>query len=350
MRARALVGYGFAIALLVQPVAAHAAEPRLFDSHDPLTLDLEADWFAIQRDRKETPTPRPAKLSYAGPAGPVSLQIQIETRGRSRLRETVCDFPPLLLDIPKEGRKGTLLRGIGELKLVTHCQRAPAYEQNLVLEYLIYRTYNLLSDDSYRVRMLQVRYFDPGKAKPRIERAGFVIEDVSELAKRIGAERIKEGTVDPAQIDPAAAARVELFLYMIGMTDFSLSARHDGPCCHNVRMLRREGRPLVPVPYDFDQTGVVDPEYALPDPRLKISGVTERRFRGYCRPAEQHSAAIAELRAKRAEITALFESEAKLAPARRKKALKFLDGFYAWADQPARVQKVLSEECRAGGS
>ena len=300
----------------------------------------------VQRDRAAMPTKHTAKLSYSGPSGAVALPIQLETRGRSRLSKDVCKFPPLLLDIPKEGRKGTLFRGIGELKLVTHCQRKPKYEQNLLLEYLIYRSYRTLTDDSFRVRLLHVRYFDPGASKPRIERAGFVIEDAANLIERLGAERVAESKVDPAQLDAAVASRVEMFFYMIGMTDFSMSARPDGPCCHNARMLRRADGKLLPVPYDFDQTGVVDPEYAMPDPRLGIHKVTQRKFRGLCRAPEQHAAAIAELQAKRAQITALFESQSNLLPAPRKKALHFLDGFYAWAADPTRVSATLAGECR----
>ena len=320
--------------------------PRLFDTHETLALDLEADWGAVRRDRKGVPTQHPATLTYAGPSGTVSFPIQVETRGRSRLRETVCEFPPLRLDIPKEGRKGTLFRGIGELKLVTHCQRSASYEQNVLLEYLLYRSYAVLTDQSYRVRLMQVRYFAPGGKKPLWERAGFVIEDASDLAKRLGAESVPENVIEASQVDAAVASRVEMFFYMIGMTDFSMVARPDGPCCHNARMLRPPGAALVPVPFDFDQTGVVDPEYALPDPRLKIRSVTERKFRGHCREPGLHAAAISELREKRAQITALFEAETKLQPNRRKKALAFLDGFFQWASDPARVEKTLAEECR----
>jgi len=329
-----------------EPAPGESRAPRLFDAHEPLAIELEADWSALQRDRSETPTPRPAVLRYAGPSGPVTLSIQLETRGRSRLRKTVCEFPPLLLDIPKDARKGTLFRGIGELKLVTHCQRSPKYEQNVLLEYLVYRSYNALSDHSYRVRLLQVSYRDPGAKKPRWERAGFVIEDASNLTKRVGAERVAESTIDPALIDPVAAARVEMFFYMIGMTDFSLIARPDGPCCHNARALKMPGGRIVPVPFDFDQTGVVDPEYALPDPRLGIRSVTQRKFRGMCRPSGEHAAAIAELQAKRAEITALFDGLANLMQARRQRALKFIEGFYTWAADGQKVEKTLSAECR----
>ena len=86
--------------------SAHAEEnevPRLFDDRAVLAIDLEADWVAVQRDRDGTPEPRPATLTYAGPSGPVSIPLQIETRGRSRLSRDVCDFAPLRL-LPKGKR------------------------------------------------------------------------------------------------------------------------------------------------------------------------------------------------------------------------------------------------------
>jgi hypothetical protein len=353
MRARSTLALALSLLLIGATGRAEpSAAPRLFDAPEPpLTIDLEADWNAVQRDRSEaSPVARPAKLSYAGPDGPVALDLKIETRGHSRLRKDVCEFPPLRLDFAKGSRKGTLFAGIGELKLVTYCQRDPSYQQNVLLEYLVYRSYQLLTDASYRVRLLNVRYHDPGAAKPRIERIGFVVEDTANLAERLGAERIKERAIDPAQLDPAAAARVEMFFYLVGMTDFSmtaLSAEQQGPCCHNVRGLRMPSGTIVPVPYDFDQTGVVDPEYAMPDPRLGIKHVTQRKFRGVCRPGGLHLAAIQELEGKRDAMRALFEGFAALKSGPRHRALDFLDDFFAWAQDRARVEKTLAAECRS---
>lgn len=338
-----------ALAVLLATAQASAAperQPRIFDDDAPLAIDLEADWSAVRQERSKTPEAQPATLSYSGPAGLVSIPLRVETRGRSRLLRDVCDFPPLRLDFEKSASKGTLFRGIGELKLVTHCQKDPDYEQFLLLEYLIYRAYGLLAEHSYRVRLLRVRYREPGAPKPRWQKLGFVIEDAAQLAERIGAERVAESRIDPSEIERGAASRVELFFYLIGMTDFSMSQRTDGPCCHNVRMLRLPSGALAPIPYDFDQTGVVDPPYALPSPSIGIQSVRQRRFRGLCRPPEETEGTLALLREKRPAIRALFDSQGELTSSRRKKALKFLDGFYEWADDPARVRKTLAESCR----
>jgi len=348
---RSCITLSIAIALLSAGPAraedpAKPRAPRIFDSHDALTLDLEADWSTIRRDRSETPTPRPAKLAYDGASGRVELPIQIETRGRSRLSRDVCEFPPLRLDLAKESRKGTLFRGIGELKLVTHCKSGQEFEQNVLLEYLLYRSYALLTPHHFRVRLLHVRYFDPGDTKPRFERAGFVIEDGTNLAKRIGAERVKETRIEATALDPVAARRVEMFYYMIGMTDFSLVASADSGCCHNARAYRFPSGVITVIPYDFDQTGVVNPPYAMPTAGLGIQRVTQRVFRGRCRAPGEHRAAIDELVAKRAEMKALFDAQPELNAQRRKRALEFLDRFYDWAADTAKSNATLAKECR----
>jgi hypothetical protein len=325
--------------------AARADAPRLFEGDEPLAIELEASWDPIRRDDAPEPSKYPATLSYAGPSGDVRLPIQIEPSGRSRRTQDICDLPPLRLDVPKEERKGTLFRGIGEFKLVTHCNDNANYEGYLLLEYLVYRSYGLVTDQSHRVRLLHVRYREPGRAKPRWERFGFAIEDASQLAQRVGMERVAESKIDRERLDPVAASRAEMFFYMIGMTDFSLIQREGGPCCHNARALRRADGAIVPVPYDFDQTGVVNPEYAMPNEKLGIRRVTQRKFRGQCRPAAISGASIALLREKRAAIRALFEAQEGLPPARAKRALAFLDGFYEWADDPQRVEKTLAADC-----
>lgn len=326
---------------------ARAGAPRLFAGDELLAIELEADWDPIRRDDAPEPAQHPGTLSFQGAQGEVRIPVQIAASGRSRRTQDICELPPLRLDLPKPERKGTLFRGVGEFKLVTHCRHEAKYEQYLLLEYLVYRSYGLLTDQSHRVRLLRVSYREPGRAKPRWQRLGFAIEDAADLAKRVGAERVAASAIERAQLDPASASRAELFFYMIGMTDFSLIKREGGPCCHNARALRRADGAIVPVPYDFDQTGVVNPEYAAPNPRLGIRSVLQRKFRGQCRPKEVTDTTLALLRERRGAIRALFESQPELAERSARRALDFLDGFYRWADDPARVAKTLAAECAA---
>jgi hypothetical protein len=334
-----------AIAFLAARASGGETEaPRIFDSTATLAIALEGDWNAIRVDRK-APEKHAATLSYDGPEGRVAFPLEIETRGHSRLLKDTCDFPPLRLELAKGAAKGTLFRGIDELKLVTHCRTDTRFQQYVLLEYLVYRSYALLTNQSYRVRLLRIAYREPGGKEPRWERLGFLIEDAEGAAKRLGAEAIAERAIDPARVDPEAAGRAEVFYYWAGMTDFSLKAGTEKACCHNARMLRLPSGALFPIPYDFDQTGVVDPPYALPEPKLGIRRVTQRLFRGACARSEAQKRAIALLQAKRGDIEALFHGQEGLEAASQRKALGFLGGFYTWASDPALVQETLAGKC-----
>ena len=59
-----------------------------------------------------------------------------------------------------------------------------------------------------------------------------------------------------------------LFEYMIGNTDWSTYA------LHNMELVRKEDGDHLPIPYDFDFSGLVNTIYANPDPKLGIASVT----------------------------------------------------------------------------
>ncbi len=96
-----------------------------------------------------------AKFHYTDESGElVEIDIDIRTRGISRLNEDVCPFPPLRLDFKKSQVKKSLFHKQDKLKLVTHCRdNSTRYEQTLLNEFLAYRILNELTDASFRVRL-----------------------------------------------------------------------------------------------------------------------------------------------------------------------------------------------------
>ena len=95
---------------------------------------------------------------------------------------------------------------------------------------------------------------------------------------------------------------------MIGNLDWSMQA---GPAGR--RLLpqqpadRAAGAALfVPVPYDFDYSGLVDAPYAVPPEGFTVRASRPRYYRGYCRHNAEALAAAAEFRAQRPAIEAMF--------------------------------------------
>ena len=214
------------------------------------------------------------------------------------------------------------------------------------MEYAAYRMLNLLSPTGLRVRLGSFDYADTG-GRVIESRIGFFVEDPDDAAGRNGLKEIRTNTrIAVGQLDSAAAARAALFEYMIGNTDWSMRA---GPqndiCCHNFRLFGAAAASqsaMVPVPYDFDASGLVDAPYAVPSESLGMNSVRERRYRGYCAHNSHALGAAAEFRAKQSQIVGVLSTIPGLDERRRSGATAYLDSFFRdIATDEALNKKVL---------
>lgn len=334
-----------------------AAQSRLFTEEAPLQIAITAPFPSLVRAAKTRTDPVPATLTLSdAAAAPQTFKIELRARGLTRRTGGYCQFPPLSVTFDKAAVKGTLFKGQHRLKLVTYCNTPADQEQRIVLEYLVYRLYNLVTPASYRVRAAQVTY-RTGDNDKGLTRFGYLIEDIDDVAQRNHLTRLKAAShqVAVGQLDPRAAGRAALLEYMIGNLDWDfLAAPAGAECCHNSRFLAAKGATpasaaaVTPVPYDFDYSGFVDAPYALPPEALKISKVTTRLYRGYCVSTPAMPAVIDEFKARRAEMTALIAGYPALTPKFRAKTAAFMDGFFAVLDDPARVETQIVKHCRQG--
>jgi hypothetical protein len=343
------------VALALIGAAPAAARTPLFDDDAPLAVTLTAPFPDLVRAARGAPRPYPATLTLAqGAAPPQTFAIQVEARGISRRTLGYCRFPPLALRFDKAEMKGTLFAHQKKLKLVTYCNPAPDYDQHIVLEYLAYRLYNLVTPISFRVRAAEVTYRSSA-ADPGLTRFGFLIEDINDVADRNGREELTAASheVSPARLDAEATARATLFEYMIGNLDWEFLAGPPGAgCCHNGRLLAAPGAKaatataVVPVPYDYDLSGLVDAPYGEPPEGIPISRNTERFYHGYCASKPAMGAVIDEFRARRAAMLALVDAEPDLNAAFRAKAERYLESFFTGLDDPRKVQTEIIDHCR----
>ena len=143
-----------------------------------------------------------------------------------------------------------------------------------------------------------------------------------------------------------------LFQLLIANTDFSVKRGPGGEgCCHNGRVLTAPGaqKDWIVVPYDFDQAGIINTDYALPDRRLGIRHVTNRKYRGFCWQSEAMPAALSLYRDKREAITGAL-TPAEFSSSRQKKLRRFVDDFYAILDDPEELREEISDQCRGATS
>jgi hypothetical protein len=60
---------------------------------------------------------------------PVSIELQLRTRGHVRRMYQTCEFAPLRLEFTKAHVKGTVFDDQRVLKLGTHCRNVTEFEQ-----------------------------------------------------------------------------------------------------------------------------------------------------------------------------------------------------------------------------
>jgi hypothetical protein len=223
--------------------------------------------------------------------------------------------------------------------MVTHCQESDEYQNYAMLEYLAYKTYNTLTEYSYRVRLVNVIYQDTKQNYPDIQKSGFLIEDDELLAERsngtITSERIfSQDSCEQQMVDIFA-----LFQFMIGNTDWWIHTRH------NVDILKLEDEALIPLPFDFDYAGMINTPYAIPSRELPIANVKDRFFKGSCKPPENYNSSINLFNDKRNEIIQLIQNAEFLDNKYKKNSIRYIEDFYGIVNNLKKFSQYVYGTC-----
>lgn len=290
----------------------------------------------------------PGHWSYTDSEGETQrLDVSIRTRGNFR-REN-CALPPLQLNFKKSQVKGTQFKKQNKLKLVAPCGAGPAPQQNVLMEYMAYRIFEILTDRSFGTRLMRLSYIDTDGKKDSWTDIVFVIEDDDDVAKRLGLDKLRVAYNEFDQLDQPTTALVELFQLMIGNNDYSILKGPDGEfCCHNIEMFVDENAvgKRIPIPFDFDMSGLVFAEYAAPPSHLPIKTVRTRFYRGLCQPPEVLDAAAAHILSKREEIMALFDGTEELSRLSRTRTSSYMTKYFDLLEDEKQFSKKIVDRCR----
>jgi hypothetical protein len=324
---------------------AEAEARRLFADDAPLVLTLTADFKAVTRDRDPDSTRTfPATITYTGAGGTtVSTPLAIRNRGHARRQVSTCDFPPLRLEFDRAAVTDTVFAGHRALKLGTHCREVSEFEQYVLREFAAYRIFNLITPQSFRVRLARATYVDTGGKKTLPTRYGLFIEDDDDVARRLEGRVTSQLNLMYRHFNAESATWLGLFEYLIGNTDVSIVTQH------NVRTVETPASGRYVIPYDFDYSGLVGASYAVPNRQLGLVSVKDRLYRGPCRTPEEFAPFFARLRTLEPDILAIYDALPDLTAGYRKSAKNYLDEFYRTIERPDAVRKQLVNGCIKSG-
>jgi hypothetical protein len=330
---------------IASPAMAAAGEKPLFASSDPIRITVTGPMSALARNRAEVPYP--GSITVAGTTE--RLPVTLSSRGITRRASDVCQFPPLKVRFTPRPPMDSVFAGQKSLKLVAYCRNAESFQQYVLLEYATYRMFNVLSPASFRVRLAQIDFVNED-GRPVITRYGFFVEDLDDVASRNTMREADLPDLIPiTSLSPRHAALYAMFQDMIANHDWSMRAGPKGEeCCHNAKLIapaKGVAAGVIPIPYDFDFSGLVNAPYATPPEQLKLSSVRQRQYRGYCVHNGEAYAVAAQMRAAKPQMLAALSSTPGLEPKTIQRATDYLNEFFDQIQSNDTMQAKVLKTC-----
>ncbi len=200
--------------------------------------------------------------------------IDVGVRARGNFRRGTCYFPPIKMKIKKKHAKGTLFEGNKRLKLVLPCIIEKDKNDNVLKELIAYKLFEIISPYHFKTRQVAITFSNiDGDKVEEFFLKGFFIEDDKNVAKRFEG-KVTDKYTHPMAMGSESTIKNSFFQFMIGNTDFAMGYQHNG------KLMSIEGE-VIPIPYDFDLSGLVNPSYVKENSAM--GDIRERSYLGYKR-------------------------------------------------------------------
>jgi hypothetical protein len=294
-----------------------------------MTTDLKE---LVKNKFKEIDQPATIELFY-GDGTTKTYEVTITPRGNRR--KDVCSLPPIHVRFPKDDFRHS------KIKWVLPCGSASVNDQNLLEEYYCYRMFEKFTEASFKTALLSVEFVDLGRKEKTYTRYAFAIEDVDEMAERVGGYEYQPNAINETALEPDQLALFTVFEYMIANTDWGIVN------LHNLKTITDTvARALLAVPYDFDYSGFVDAAYAVPNEFCPIDDVIERYNWGKCLPPESVEKARVIILEKREEVQSMIMNSPYFDERYAKQLSEYLDPFYREMEDAERTNAIFCVRCR----
>jgi hypothetical protein len=250
----------------------------LFENQEPLEMRMQ---YSIKNVKKHTnDSTYMSSVLYFKNELSVWDSLQIKLRARGNNRRENCYYVPIRLKLSHLDTKGTLFEGHKKLKVVLPCLIEADNDDYVIKEFMVYKLYEIVSPVYFKTRLASIDFTEEkGQRTKKNELKGILIEDIDNVATRLHGNELKR-RIPPLEQDDLASIQNAFFQFLIGNTDFSTRFLHNGK-------LIVIGTRIIPIPYDFDMSGLVNASYAvvsnIQTVTVDITEVTERVYKGYKR-------------------------------------------------------------------
>jgi hypothetical protein len=315
----------------------------LFSEDEPLPINLSFEIKDIKRNSNDS-TYINSSLSYQLKDNTEqSINIMIRRRGNYRLKN--CYFPPITVKLKKQDIENTPFEGHKKLKLVVPCLLQKDKNDNVIKEYLAYKLFEIISPYHFKTRLADLTFDEIKGEKIKTHNIkGILIEDDKAVAKRFNGQVYKRYS-HPLNHEPVASVKNTIFQYMIGNTDYSQAY------LHNMKLIFVNNK-MIPLPYDFDMSGLVNCSYAvvsqIQGEDLGMTSVKERKYRGFVRDANVFHQVRQEILDEKEEMLSILNNHEKYFenPKEFKVAKDYILSFFTILSDDKKFKKEIIDSAR----
>jgi len=310
----------------------------LFQNEEPLKIKLKYSNKEMNKKTNDS-TFIETQISYEEEG--VWKDVDVRLRGRGNFRRNTCYWPPVRVKIKKSAAEGTIFQGNKSLKLVLPCLTESDKNDNIMKEYMAYKLYEQISPYHFNARRVDIDFTEiRGRKEKKHQLKGFLIEDDDIVADRFEG-KVVDRFIHPLAMDAETSVQNAFFNFLIGNTDISVAYQH------NAKLLYI-GKRLIPLSYDFDMTGFVNPSYATVNETLGIKSVRDRKYRGFKRDGSIIVTVRQLYISKKADLMSILESHASQFDNEReyKETYKFLNSFYELLEDDKEFKSQIVDAAR----
>jgi len=315
----------------------------LFNTENVLEITLKGKISELLNDRDAKTVTHALSIAYSTTDGKeVMLPVQAKTRGHFRKLKDNCTYPPIYLKFKGgEAQQASIFKEKVKMKLVMPC----VGDQYVVREWLVYKLYSLVAQESFKTRLVKLSLENNNGKKAFAPFYGILLEEEKQMAQRNGMVIVNR-KIKPEQIMPEAYLKMAVFEYLVANTDWSVQY------LQNIKLIATDSLAVpTAVPYDFDHAGIVNAPYAKPAEELLLSGVRERKYRGYCiTDMKDFDESIAFFNRIKNEVYGVYTNCTLLDEKYKNATIKYLDDFYTTINNADAVKKEFGYPCKKNGT
>lgn len=278
-----------------------------------------------------------ATLSIVQTSEGKTIDFNGRVRARGNVRKTVCSVPPVKFDFSKSDLDSLGFIKNDKLKFVFPCTKKFFSQELLYKEFFLYSLYGFIDSNSIKVKLVDVKLI--AKEDEKYNFTGFLIEDEAEYARRNNAIVIEKGKLNSTILDRESFLKMEFFQYMIANTDWSVGNKH------NLEFVKLPNKDrIVALPYDFDYSGFVGHEYAVPHSSLLLDDVDQRYFFPYKITDKEFYQMVKYYKSIEEDVYRICDEATYMAPKTIASNKAYLRDFFKLLDNPEKLKGEIVKE------